>query len=258
MPFKEHRGGGRGGRVAEDMAGVWDANWRTAAPDWRACERDHKWPHVRMLLPAGGKVLEAGCGLGQWVRFLNEQGFDAWGVDFAGETIERGRELWPEIGQRLQRGDLRSLPFADATFDGMVSFGAVEHNEEGIEAPLADMLRVLKPGGVLYCSVPALNHVRAAGALAVKDWVVRNPWIRKASGRSPEVSFYQYVFSPDEYRRRLTSVGFEVLELLPQTYMDRFLGSGRSVRRRLVETVHGVSPWTTAHMMGAWCRKPLA
>ena len=88
------------------------------------------------------------------------------GVDFAGEMLRLGRDkasrrgLGPRI--RLIRGDAMRLPLADASVDAAtVAFGI--RNVEQPEAALADVFRVLRPGGrfaILEFGVPRLPGIR--------------------------------------------------------------------------------------------------
>ncbi len=57
-------------------------------------------------------------------------------------------------------GDIRDLPTPDGFFDGYLSFGVIEHFPQGQEQILAEAARVVRPGGLLLLSVPALNGYR--------------------------------------------------------------------------------------------------
>ena len=255
MPFRQHRGGGTSGRRIHDMSEVWDDEWNRRARRTEECGRSPSWQQIRRYLRPPGRVLEAGCGLGHWVKFLHDEGFEAYGIDFAPVGIEKARQLWPDLEGRLSVGDFRHMPYEDNFFDAIVSFGAIEHNEEGIEGAVRDMIRVLKPGGLLYCTVPCMNRLRYLGLMALQDWVVCNPAIRRLAGRTPEVAFYQYVFYRREYEEILRRAGFEWVELYPQEPMV-FCGGDQAIHRRILGQIHRLSPWTMTHMMAAACRKP--
>jgi ubiquinone/menaquinone biosynthesis C-methylase UbiE len=181
----------------ESMAERWDATW---VEEKTELERDlsttEHWKWLKMYLPPPARVLEAGCGTGLWVRSLDKLGYDAYGIDFAAGTIERAHKRWPYL--QLVVGDLRALIWEDGYFDGIISFGAVERDLNGPEAALNEMYRVLKPGGFLYCTVPCINHIYAMGLLALEEWVICNTLIRRATGRSSEVQFYEYCYYPTE------------------------------------------------------------
>lgn len=105
------------------------------------------------------KLLDLGCGRGLFLieaakRLPNGKatGIDLWQKkDQSGNSIEqtlRNMQL-EKVNCEIKTGDLRSLPFEDASFDAIVS-SLVIHNipdGEGRERALSEMLRVLKPGG---------------------------------------------------------------------------------------------------------------
>ncbi|MGH3192563.1 MAG: class I SAM-dependent methyltransferase, partial [Streptosporangiaceae bacterium] len=80
----------------------------------------------------------------------------AWAValDLSGAKLGRGRGL--AAPPALVRGDALDLPFADASFDRVMSICAIEHFDDGARA-LDEMARVLAPGGELVMSADALT-----------------------------------------------------------------------------------------------------
>lgn len=254
MPFLEHRGGGKGGLDVASMVNRWDAEWAGSSravkvPDLTA---DDNWRWVQKAIPAPARVLEAGCGVAKWVAFLDAQGYETFGIDYSQIAVEKSLDIWP--GLKVCRGDLRHLPYEDGFFDGIVSFGAIEHDVDGPEAALSEMHRVLRPGGTMYCTVPCVNYARRMGSLAIRDWLVCNPLIRRLAGRKPDVAFFEYVFTPKEYRKTLAGEGFQVLELVP-TAPYNVASMGR-LRRVVVEMIYDRWPWFLTHMVGAICRRP--
>ena len=173
---------------------------------------NENWPRIRQSIPVG-RVLEAGCGIARWVAFLDSVGYETYGLDYSVAAIEKSLARWPNL--RLSQGDLRAMPYDDGFFDGIVSFGAIEHDIKGPQAALSEMYRVLRPGGVLYCTVPCMNWIRRAGFLSLQNWIVRNPSIRRLTGRAPDVEFFEYVFTPAEYAAALEVAGFDLIELAP-------------------------------------------
>ena len=153
-------------------------------------------------LPGHGRVLEAGCGLGQYVLLLRERGWAAVGVDWSQTALAACRNFRPAP---LAAMNLRGLAVHDGAFAAYVSLGVVEHDPEGPDAILAEARRVLSPGGVALVSVPYLNTVRRVAA----PWIShRNRAIRSAGG-----CFYQYVFSRRELVATLVRHGFLVRSL---------------------------------------------
>jgi SAM-dependent methyltransferase len=230
------------------MPEIWDAEW-TAADIAPVDEGSEHWTRIRLHLPNNAAVLEAGCGVAKWVAFLSSKGHRAIGVDYSPVAIDRSRQVWPHI--ELARADLRRMPFEDDVFDLVLSLGAVEHDEAGPEAALREMLRVLQPGGILYCTVPCMNSVRRWGYMRLQDWLVTNKVVRRLFGRQPESAFFEYVFTSAEFSATLERCGLSVLEVVPLSPMALPYGLGG----RIIARSWRRWPWATCHMMAGICVK---
>ena len=181
----------------------WDEHWRT-------CHRANFYsPYLkgylgrgslsrvlRHRLPTRGRILEAGCGKGQYVVALRTLGYECLGLDNANDTVACVRRLFPDLP--VICGDVLHLPWREKSFAAYLSFGVVEHFVEGPVAALREAYRVLADDGVLILSVPQCF-----------------PWRRREIGGLPltaEFSFYQYAFSPEEFANLLDKSGFTVQE----------------------------------------------
>jgi SAM-dependent methyltransferase len=103
---------------------------------------------------AGRRILDVGCGAGPLLAALRERGAVVTGVDASTRMVELARQRLGD-GADLQRADLRGpLPFPDGAFDDVIAC-LVLHYLEDWTAPLAELRRVLAPGGRL---IVAVNH----------------------------------------------------------------------------------------------------
>jgi len=119
--------------------------------------------YVDSLKRPGATVLDFGCGSGRVVRLLRNAGYDAYGVDirwpgadFYGD-IENDPEFPP--GTLRYYEEAGPLPFPDATFDVIVSDQVFEHVVP-LQETIAELERVLKPGGVMYHHFPSRTVLR--------------------------------------------------------------------------------------------------
>jgi SAM-dependent methyltransferase len=115
----------------------------------------------RLGLPHCRRILDAGCGMGHWTRVLVPHlttGTAVTGVDTdakwaSGQSNVALQDLPHGITLAFERGDVCALPFADACFDCVTCQTLLIHVPDPRLA-LAEMLRVLAPGGLLLCVEP--------------------------------------------------------------------------------------------------------
>ena len=130
-----------------------------------------------------GRIIEAGCGLGQLVLALQARGYNCEGVDWASQTIHAVKELFPALPVR--EGDVTNLDVPDGFYDAYISLGVMEHAVEGPELFLQEAHRILTPGGIMLVAVP---HFHALRRIKAKLGCYRKPRVSDA--------FYQYAFTP--------------------------------------------------------------
>lgn len=100
------------------------------------------------------RILDAGCGTGATMRALEPLG-EVWGCDLSEEALAMSRERG---AQHLRCCDVTGLQFEDASFDAVVTADVLEHVPDDRRA-VAEMARVLRPGGVLVAAVPAHRYL---------------------------------------------------------------------------------------------------
>jgi SAM-dependent methyltransferase len=119
-------------------------------------DRRYGWHyHLRELFAqlegSRGRLLEVGCGIGVDSIQLARCGFDVTAVDLTESAIEVARESARRRGVSIdfRVGNAEGLDFADESFDAVYSFGVLHHTPD-IERAVAEVHRVLRPGGKAY------------------------------------------------------------------------------------------------------------
>lgn len=99
------------------------------------------------------RVIDCGCGAGEYVRALRARGVDAFGVEFDQGKLAAETALDGDLAARLSVGDLEALAFPDQSFDLALLNEVLEHvPDDG--AALEEVCRVLRPGGRLILLSP--------------------------------------------------------------------------------------------------------
>ncbi len=138
------------------------------------------WDSYQALeLGPGMKLLDAGCGTGNFECFIAEKNappVEIEAVDFSPAMLEVAKKKCGALGNvNLACKDLNSdLPYSDATFDRIVSIN-VWYALEETDRTMREFLRVLKPGGILVLTSPA-PHFKITALLVDHFRRVRNIW----------------------------------------------------------------------------------
>jgi 2-polyprenyl-3-methyl-5-hydroxy-6-metoxy-1,4-benzoquinol methylase len=111
--------------------------------------------YVPELEIAGARVLDIGCGDAGVLIAIAEQGAKTAGIELDEKSLERGRLRAEEHGVEvdLRSGVAEALPWGDASFDLVILDNVLEHVRDR-EKTLAEIRRVLRPGGFLYMVTP--------------------------------------------------------------------------------------------------------
>ncbi len=183
---------------------MWDEIWKETNFNeyWSHALAGHLAKDYERLfqhyLKPGSKLLEAGCGVGQVVLAMRARGFDCYGLDYAEKIITTLNKRFPDVP--FHCGDIRNLPYPDATFDGYISLGVIEHFLEGQDGMLQEAARIVKPGGYIFVSVPALNSFRKLK--------IRHGGYQKIAS----MPFFESCISLEELENLLRNSGFEPIE----------------------------------------------
>ncbi|WP_256336724.1 class I SAM-dependent methyltransferase [Belnapia rosea] len=135
---------------------------------WYRALHAHAIGQIRHLRVGGAGLLDAGCGTGGFLARLRaaRPELAATGLEYFPAAAARARA---KAGMPVAIGSVNAMPFADARFGAVVSLDVLCHAAVEPEAALAEMARVLMPGGVLVLNLPAFDWLRSAHDLRVQN-----------------------------------------------------------------------------------------
>jgi SAM-dependent methyltransferase len=167
---------------------------RELSPDWEFYPTYlAKLEQVRRYLsqlPATTRVLDAGCGEGVLVDEFRDR--------LCIEGLDPNYQ-----SDRVRRGSLTALPYADGSFDRVLCLDVLEHVSFDDQASaLREMARVLRSGGELFVSVPNLAHLQSRIHFLMQGRLIRTANLAKHPGDRPI----------GEYLELAHRAGFRLLE----------------------------------------------
>lgn len=251
-----------------------------------SCEIDGLLPYINKYFPKKTRVLESGCGLGRYVRYMQDRDWDMTGLEIDRDAVVAVKKYWPDL--KIIKGDSANSPFKDSYFEGIISLGVIEHWTEGPSEPLKEMYRTLKPGGIALITVPCLNTIRK---LKHQAWwnerKQRETWKSWRNSGEPKPNrlnkgykffthpaygeFFEYRFTTDEFRDEVKKAGFKVIEHRPSAIIDGVyheLNPGQKLAKfknwqfkvsplgKVVNATLSLRPFFHPHMQLIIARKP--
>jgi len=223
---------------------MWTQMWRKNPYTLQEMVDDNRWvgvkysPLLSYVLKYARKderVLEAGCGMGQWVIYLAELGYKITGLDFSLPTVKMIHKLYPDLD--FVYGDVTDFEYPDCTFGAILSWGVMEHFEAGPQKVLSEAYRILKHGGVLFVTVPCDHYLFrfSMPLLRLKRALGRTKLVRRFTGNPyNQTKFTEHRFTKRQFLNHTIAVGFRVAELHPVN-PER----GLAVWARLMLSYHG-------------------
>ncbi len=169
----------------------------------------HEMPAVAKRFKAHSvkSVLDHGCGSGRHVLYLAQQGFEVVGLDIAptGLFTLLQKLADEEYASHPTLSDILQLPFADESFDAIISVRVIHHNRLAlIQKTVQEMRRVLKPHGLIWITVPVPKGHDATDGREIEP----GTWV-PTSGI--EKGLPHHLFTEDELQKLFQH--FTILEL---------------------------------------------
>jgi len=150
------------------------------------------------FLPAKprGRLLDVGCGAGEWITVMRDFGWEVEGLDFDENAARVGRAN----GLKVHCGALEEQDFPSDSFDAVTLNHVIEHVPDPIST-LTECARVLKKGGKLVLATP--NNASLSHRVFKRDW------------RGLEPPRHLHIFSPSSMRRLLAMAGLKQIAIRP-------------------------------------------
>lgn len=175
------------------------------------------WPYIQAL-PKGSRLLDGGCGMGDWTLWLTQAGYPTIGMDISKVTVGKLKAMFPEV--EFTVADIRETGLPDNSLDAYFAWGTMEHFEEGFDRVVGEAYRILKPGGLLFTSMPFVNLRHAV------RYTLLEPWRLKPSAE--RTRFYQWRLTRGELATILSRHGFAVDDV-------KIIGKRQGLQRWLQE-----------------------
>jgi ubiquinone/menaquinone biosynthesis C-methylase UbiE len=179
-----------------------DATWQSVPADASPERFELRRAFLLRHVSPGWRVLDIGCGAGEFSAALLSAGAHPIAVDVAREALRRARERLPGLDARLwEPGE--PLPVDDASVDAVWAGEVIEHVAD-VAPWLSELRRVLRPRGTLLLTTP--HH---GPATLVRLALSRRAFAKHFEPRSDHVQY----FSPQTLRELLDDLGFDVADL---------------------------------------------
>lgn len=153
----------------------WEIQYRKGPTEDRHEPRTVAVDFIRKLAALGVEhVLDLGCGDGRHLHYLAAGGFEPVGVDYAPTALRLARDWLGEDGLEagLVNADMRFIPFREAYFEAVLCIQVLNHGLlADIQRTIAEIARVLAPGGWLYLTVSIWD----ANSLPEEDFIQIEP-----------------------------------------------------------------------------------
>ena len=152
------------------------------------------------------KILEGGCGNGHFVYSLQQNGYSAFGIDYARQTVTEINKIFSSL--HITTSSVKKIPFPNNYFDGYWSLGVIEHFFNGYKEITREMERVIKPNSYLFITFPYMSPLRK-----IKTKFNHYPIFNSQKLKTTE--FYQFALDAKKVQEDLEKLSFVLIKKKP-------------------------------------------
>jgi SAM-dependent methyltransferase len=161
-------------------------------------------------VPLVHPVLDIGCGDGHFASIAYDEPIDV-GLDPMERDLPEAAARRPQVYLDVVQGSATALPFADASFETVVSNCVIEHIPD-VEKTLSEISRVLRPGGVFATTLPSEHYAEfLLGSTALRRVGLERPATAYGDFFN-RISYHYHVDPPEVWRERLERAGLTMTE----------------------------------------------
>ncbi len=166
-------------------------------------DNDAKFQFIDKYISVPGKVLDFGCGNGNFSAYAKNKGWSVVGYDVDCEAMNK---VSTRHNIQMECGSLTSVDWKESKFDLIHAHHVVEHLKNPVQ-DLKILNRLLADGGFLYVAVPNINSFSARAKFLLEKAGLR----RKNIGKYYDSDHHLFYYSPKSLQVLLEKCGFEVL-----------------------------------------------
>lgn len=160
----------------------WELVWNEIYEDQGEVQKDILEPVAAFVDEIMGKnlkkVLDLGCGTGRNAIYMAKLGLDITASDISDKGLEITKKKSKRLGLDIKtvKHDIRTIPYKDDTFDAILCTWVSGHgNDEDMKSHAKEMLRVVKPNGMIFVDYPSkLDKRYGVGIEIEKDTFLEN------------------------------------------------------------------------------------
>ncbi len=199
-------------------------------------------------VPLRRPVLDIGVGDGHFASIAYDEPLDV-GIDIMERDMKEAARRGTGVYRHLTFASATDMPFANASFNTVVSNCVIEHIPD-LDSALREIHRVLTPGGIFATTVPSQHFAEFLLGSTIFQKLGLSRLSRAYGNFFNRISYHYHTDSPEVWKERLEALGLDVLE-------QRYYFSPAAHRSFDLSHYLGVPNLITKRLLGKWVLHPV-